>query len=85
MNKKDIENKENEILNIETTHKGIVECIAKLYESQGLSHEELISAGNSGLLVAAERFQPNEKYSFIAYATWWIRHYILQAIQEKKN
>lgn len=71
--------------NLQTVQKRYVECIAKHYENQGLSHEELIAAGNKGLLAAAERFRPNTKFRFVAYAVWWIRHYILLAIDEKNN
>lgn len=71
--------------NLLTVQKRYVECIAKHYENQGLSHDELIAAGNKGLLAAAERFQPNSKFRFVAYAVWWIRHYILLAIDNKNN
>ncbi len=71
--------------NLQVVQNRYVECIAKLYENQGLSHDELISAGNKGLLKAAENYHPNKKFKFAAYAVWWIRHYILQAIQEKKH
>lgn len=71
--------------NLLTDHARYVESIAKLYENQGLSLDELISAGNKGLIAAAEHFQPNAKFRFVAYAVWWIRHYILLAIEEKKK
>lgn len=71
--------------NLLTVQKRYVECIAKHYENQGLSHDELISAGNKGLIAAAERFRPNAKFRFVAYAVWWIRHYILLAINDKNN
>lgn len=77
--------KQDQESNLQTVQARYVECIARLYENQGLSHEELISAGNKGLIVAAERFKPNAKFRFVAYAVWWIRHYILQAIIEKEK
>lgn len=69
--------------NLLTVQKRYVECIAKHFENQGLSHDELIKAGNKGLLAAAEHYRPNAKFRFVAYAVWWIRHYILLAIEEK--
>lgn len=77
--------KQDQESNLLTVQKLYVECIAKHYENKGLSHDELIKAGNKGLLAAAERFQPNEKFRFVAYAVWWIRHYILLAINDKNN
>lgn len=77
--------KQDQECNLLTVQKRYVECIAKHYENKGLSHDELIKAGNKGLLAAAERFRPNTKFRFVAYAVWWIRHYILLAIDEKNN
>lgn len=77
--------KQDQESNLLTVQKRYVECIAKHYENKGLSHDELIKAGNKGLLAAAERFQPNAKFRFVAYAVWWIRHYILLAINDKNN
>lgn len=34
---------------------------------------DLVGAGNMGLIVAANRFNPDLGYKFITYAVWWIR------------
>ena len=47
--------------NLLTVQKRYVECIAKHYENKGLSHDELIKAGNKGLLAAAERLIPTKR------------------------
>lgn len=54
--------------------------IAKGYRYRGLRLCELISAGNLGLLTAAERFDGNRGFKFISYAVWWIKQAILNAI-----
>ena len=56
--------------------------VAKKYQNRGLSLSDLISAGNLGLLTAAERFDGTKGYKFISYAVWWIRQSILQSIAE---
>ena len=56
--------------------------VAKNYQNRGLSLADLISAGNVGLLTAAERFDGTKGYKFISYAVWWIKQSILQSIAE---
>ena len=57
--------------------------IAKNYQHRGLPFCELISAGNLGLLTAAERFDGTKGFKFISYAVWWIRQSILQTIADQ--
>ena len=56
--------------------------VARRYQNRGLALADLISAGNVGLITAAERFDGTKGYKFISYAVWWIRQSILQAIAE---
>ncbi|NKB71605.1 MAG: sigma-70 family RNA polymerase sigma factor [Candidatus Latescibacteria bacterium] len=56
--------------------------VAKNYQNRGLSLSDLISAGNVGLLTAAERFDGTKGYKFISYAVWWIKQSILQTLAE---
>ena len=56
--------------------------VARKYQYRGLSLTELISAGNEGLLTAAERFDGTRGYKFISYAVWWIRQSILKSLAE---
>lgn len=57
--------------------------VAKKYRNSGLSFSDLISEGNIGLTIAAERFDPSKDVKFISYAVWWIKQTILKAISEK--
>ena len=59
--------------------------VANQYKNQGLSLPDLINEGNLGLITAAERFDKTRGFKFISYAVWWIRHSILQAIDENSR
>ena len=39
--------------------------------------EELIAAGNEGLLVALEKYKPAKGNKFLTYAGWWVKQRIL--------
>lgn len=59
-----------------------VVSVAKQYQNQGVSLEDLINEGNIGLIRAAEKFDETRGFKFISYAVWWIRQSIIQAIIE---
>jgi len=61
----------------------LVVSIAKRFLSSGMSLEDLIQAGNMGLIRAAERFEPERKYRFTTYATYWIKQGIHRCIREE--
>jgi len=43
----------------------------------------LISAGNIGLLVAADRFDTARNTKFLTYAAWWVREKILEELDSQ--
>lgn len=59
--------------------------IAKKYRNKGIPFADLISEGNIGLAIAAERFDVKKNVRFISYAVWWIKQTILKAISEKSH
>ena len=59
----------------------LVTAVAKMFKGRNLSMEELISAGNEGLVLAAEKYDVSSGFKFMSYAVWWIRQSIMQRIQ----
>ena len=59
--------------------------VATHYQYRGLPLPDLISAGNVGLLRAAERFDGTRGYKFISYAVWWIRQSMGQTLAEQAH
>ena len=62
-----------------------VVSVAKDYQNRGVPLPDLISAGNMGLITAAERFDEEKGFKFISYAVWWIRQAILQTLAEQSR
>lgn len=46
--------------------------------------QELISAGNEGLLVGMEKYNPNSGFRFLTYAGWWVTQRILKQMASQR-
>lgn len=56
---------------------------AKKYRGRGVPFMDLIQAANTGLVIAASKFDPNRGVKFISMAVWWIRSQIMVALAEQ--
>lgn len=63
----------------------LVVSIAKRYQNQGLSFEDLIQEGNLGLMKAVDRYDWQRGFKFSTYATWWIRQSVTRGIADKSR
>lgn len=62
---------------------GYVPSVARRYLGHGLDFDELVAAGNLGLVQAALRYDPERKVKFVTYADWWIRKCMLEAVENQ--
>ena len=57
----------------------VITC-AKKYVGQGVPLLDLINAGNYGLCLAIDNYDPDKGYKFLSFAVWYIRREILKEI-----
>jgi RNA polymerase sigma-32 factor len=65
------------------SHLRLAAKVARHYRGYGLPLADIIAEANVGLVVAAQRFQPDRGSRFSTYALWWIKasihEYILRS------
>jgi RNA polymerase primary sigma factor len=74
----------DEMKQLEKASARFVVSVANQYKDKGLTLMELVDAGMVGLRRAAMKYDLKTDFRFIAYAVWWIRQAMIQALEEKK-
>ncbi|MEG1346706.1 MAG: sigma-70 family RNA polymerase sigma factor [Hafnia sp.] len=62
----------------------LVMHIAKAYIKSGMRYDDLVSAGNEGLIIAVDKFDPELQFAFSTYADRWIRFKIEDMLIKNK-
>ncbi len=70
-------------IDLVTSNQGLVHWMAKKYLWTGVPYDDLVQEGNVGLMIAAERFDPDRGFKFSTYATWWVRQKIQRALKQR--
>ncbi len=68
-----------------TNYLPLVRKIASQYKDYGMPYEDLVQEGLIGLMEAQNSFREEEKTPFGAYAIFWIKKYILAALDLETN
>ena len=74
----------DEMKKLQEVYGNLVASVAKEYLNNGLSLDELVEAGKTGIAKAALKYDNSRGFRFISYAVWWIRESMLYAIANKK-
>lgn len=61
----------------------LVVSVAKRYRNYGLPFQDLIQAGNIGLIRAVDKFDYHMGNRFSTYAMWWIRQAIKRSLTQQ--
>lgn len=61
----------------------LVVSIVKRYRYDGVCLSDLVQEGNTGLMRAAEKFDPRRGIAFSTYATWWVRQSVTQMMARR--
>jgi RNA polymerase primary sigma factor len=61
----------------------LVISIVRKYLGLGVDFNDLVQAGNSGLIKAVDKFDYSKGFRFGTYASWWIRQAIWRTVSEQ--
>jgi RNA polymerase primary sigma factor len=61
-----------------------VVSVAKKYQKKSAHLDDLINAGNLGLIRAVEKFDETKGFKVITYAVWWIQQEIYKYLDERQ-
>lgn len=61
----------------------LVISVAKKYMGRGVQFQDLIQAGNVGLIRAVAKFDYRRGHKFSTYTTWWIRQAVTRVIADQ--
>ncbi len=70
----------NDVAQLVESHLGFVVRVATEYRNKGVPFEDLVNAGNLGLVVAARRYDGSRGHRFVTYAAFWIRKSMIESI-----
>lgn len=59
--------------------------IAHKYKGNGVSIEDLVQEANYGLVIAAQKFDPEKGVKFLSFAVHYIRKYVLAALGKNRS
>jgi RNA polymerase primary sigma factor len=62
----------------------VIKC-ALSQSGRGVPLDELVQAGNLGLVIASRRFNPSQGFRFITFAVHWVRRYIFMCIEKQSG
>src|SRR5262245_30328997 len=63
----------------------LVRFLARRHLGHGLDIDDLVAAGNLGLVQAAYKFDERRGLRFATYAAWWIRKEIAETLQRERS
>lgn len=63
-----------------TSNLRFVVTMAKRFQNRGIDIMDLISAGNQGLTISVDKYNPDKGTTFLTYAGWWIKQCIYNTI-----
>lgn len=67
-------------------NRGLVFYMARqIHRPGGMPYEDLVSLGDIGLCVAAQRFDETRGFKFSTYASNWIRAYMFRGLQDHSS